>query len=97
MIRINDDYVITVDELCYTLKQDAHRMSVDKKTGKESPVYYYIGYYATLENALKGYIRLMIDKRLGSGNYNIREALDVIREERENLEKLIEKYTGASE
>lgn len=94
MIRIDKDYVIDVDEAQYTLKQDAHKMSMDKRTGQESPVYYVVGYYRNLENALRGYIRLQTDKRLKGGEYALREALDVIREEREKVERMITEYTG---
>ena len=94
MIRINEDYIIDVDEVQYTLKQDAHKTSIDKRTGQESPVYYVIGYYGNLENALRGYIRLQTNKRLKSGEYALREALDVIREEQERLERMITEYTG---
>ena len=94
MIRINEDYIIDVDEAQYTLKQDAHKTSIDKRTGAESPVYYVVGYYRNLENALRGYIRIQTDKRLKGGEYALREALDVIREEREKVERMIAEYTG---
>lgn len=92
MIRINEDYLIDCDEVQYILKQDLHK--TETKNGKESPVVKSLGYYSTLENALRGYIRMQTNKRLKGGEYALREALDVIREEREKVERMITEYTG---
>lgn len=67
MIRINDDYLIDCDEVQYILKQDLHK--TETKNGKESQVVKSLGYYSTLENALR-----------------------VIGEEREALERLLKRY-----
>ena len=52
MIHIKDDYYIDSDAYQFILKQDMHR--VDKE-GK--PVFDLIGYYATVEQALRGYMK----------------------------------------
>ena len=96
MVRINNDYLIECDEVQYILKQDKHKITVEKD-GRERPVMDVIGYYATLENALKGYADYMVRKRHAETEFTVYDALIVIREERKKLEELIAKHTGASE
>ena len=44
MIRVNNDYVIDADEMCYTVKIDKHKTYTDKN-GRASHVYDIKGYY----------------------------------------------------
>ena len=93
MIRINNDYLIDCDGLQYILKIDRHRKK--ERKGIESMVTDTIGYYGTLEGALEGYTDYMTRKRHAAAEMSIKDALTVIREERRNLENLIERYTEA--
>lgn len=52
MIRVNDDYVIKVDSMCYTSMRDRHKTD---KNG--SPVFDTIGYYSTLKQAVRGIVK----------------------------------------
>ena len=52
MIRVNDDYVIDVDSMCYTTKIDKHK--TDKKG---NPVYEVVGYYKDLDGAILAVIK----------------------------------------
>ena len=47
MIRVNDEYVIDVDSMCYTTKIDKHK--TDKKG---NPVYEVVGYFKDQINLL---------------------------------------------
>jgi hypothetical protein len=75
MIRVNDDYVIFVDQLNYTPCRDNH------KTDKEGkPTYKTVGYYSSLEQALKGIIRDMNVRAFEADAYSLQEALEVIKQ-----------------
>lgn len=91
MIRINEDYIIDCDEVQYILKQDRHKTETGKD-GKERPVMDNLGYYSTLENALRGYIGVLTRKRHASVEMSVYDALRVIGEEREALERLLKRY-----
>ena len=54
MIRVNDDYVIDVDSMCYTTKIDKHK--TDKKG---NPVYEVVGYYKDLDGAILAVVKSM--------------------------------------
>lgn len=90
MIRINEDYIIDCDEVQYILKQDLHK--TETKNGKESPVVKSLGFYSTLENALRGYIGILTRKRHATVEMSVYDALRVIGEEREALERLLKRY-----
>ena len=90
MIRINEDYIIDCDEVQYILKQDRHKTEIN--AGKERPVMDNLGYYSTLENALRGYIGVLTRKRHASVEMSVYDALRVIGEEREALERLLKRY-----
>lgn len=91
MIRINDDYLIDCDEVQYVLKQDTHKTETTKD-GDTRPVVKNLGYYSTLENALRGYIGILTRKRHSSVEMSVYDALRVIGEEREALERLLKRY-----
>lgn len=73
MVRIDENYVIDVDENCYTVKFDKHK--TDKK-GKA--VYDVCGYYSSLENAIKGVIKSMSTKALSEGIYTLEQAVQIV-------------------
>lgn len=74
MIRINDDYVIEVDELNYTLKQDMH-----KKDKEGNHVYKTYGYYNNLESAFKGAIEVQTKKSLANTEISLYDAVTCVR------------------
>jgi hypothetical protein len=75
MIRVNDDYVILVDTLNYTPCRDGRKMD---KAGK--PIYQAIGYFSTLEHALRGIIKDMNARAFEVGVYSLQEALEIIQQ-----------------
>lgn len=52
MIRINDDWVVDVDQYNYILKKDMHREEKSRDGKSMVPVYNAVGYYASLRKAL---------------------------------------------
>lgn len=75
MMRVNADYVILVDTLNYTPCRDDHKTD---KAGK--PVYKPIGYFSTLEQALRGIIKDMNGRAFEADVYSLQEALEVIQQ-----------------
>lgn len=75
MIRVNDDYVILVDTLNYTPCRD-----IRKTDKKGNPIYKNLGYYTTLEYALKRIIKDMNDRAFEADTYSLQEALEIIKQ-----------------
>ena len=84
MIRVNDDYVIDVDSMCYTTKIDKHK--TDKKG---NPVYEVVGYYKVLDGAILAVVKSMNRKELSEGVYELKEALEIIQASNEQFETLL--------
>ncbi len=84
MIRVNDDYVIDVDSMCYTTKIDKHK--TDKKG---NPVYEVVGYYKDLDGAILAVVKSMNRKELSEGVYELKEALEIIQASNEQFETLL--------
>ena len=84
MIRVNDDYVIDVDSMCYTTKIDKHK--TDKKG---NPVYEVVGYYKDLDGAILAVVKSMNRKELSDGVYELKEALEIIQASNEQFETLL--------
>lgn len=74
MIRINDDYVIDVDSLNYTVMRDYHKIDKDGKQILRAE-----GYYTTLEKALLAVREMLVKKSLGESEYTLESALTCVR------------------
>lgn len=83
MIRVNDDWVIDVDEYNYILKKDMHR-SRERRRKDGTPYieddYTVRGYFSTLDRALNRLGEEMVRERLKDGAHDLREATQAIRE-----------------
>ena len=75
MIRVNDDYVIEVDDMSYTIKQDMHRKQIDKKTNEEKDVYVSRGYFTSLAGALQRVKELIVANSLNNGEMSLEQAI----------------------
>jgi hypothetical protein len=75
MIRVNDDYYITVDPCNYILCRDKHK--TDKKG---NALYIVVGYYNNLEKALQGAVADMNRRAFIEGTYSLQEAIKVIQQ-----------------
>ena len=80
MIRVNDDWVIEVEPLCYTLKKDLHK-TVKAKDGKTMvPAYAVKSYHPSLRRALERLHEEIIRDRLKEADRTLAEACRAIRE-----------------
>lgn len=86
MVRVNEYYVIDVDERNYTVKLDKHK--TDKKG---NAVYDVCGYYGTIEGAIKGVINSMNSKSLADGIHTLEQALNIVATNNKQFEEMLEK------
>ena len=94
MIRVNEDYVIQVDSLNYTVMRDAHRKTTrtDKAGEKvEVDAYITVGYYSNFTGAIKGVINDMNTRTLSDGVHTLKEALDIVVENNNRFIELLNK------
>ena len=89
MIRVNNDYIVDVDDMNFIAKEDKHKTSTDKN-GITKNVYYTIGYYGTLEGALDGIRRDMIKKSLAEGEVSLKEAIEVINKANYEFKEILQ-------
>lgn len=87
MIRVNDDYVILVDEMNYAPARDRHRTVMSK--GKERAVYDIIGYASTLERAVKMILDRTTTEILTNGEISLADAVKEIREINSQFEEML--------
>ena len=93
MIRINDDWVIDVDQYNYILKKDLHIVRTRKnKDGSEAEEHGYkvAGYFSSLSGALRGFGEEIIRDKLKEPSRTLSEAVTAIRECQEEIRRLVE-------
>lgn len=84
MIRIDDDYYITVDSYNYIVCRDKHK--TDKKG---NDLYTVIGYYNNLYKALQGAVADMNRRAFTGGTYSLQEAIKVIQKSNSIFEDML--------
>lgn len=89
MIHINNEYYIDADVYSFVLKK-VH-FAKDKKTGEETRQDITIGYYATIEMTLKGYLKHKSREIVSKADFkNIKQYLDYIKELDKELKEILE-------
>ncbi len=97
MIRINDDWIVDVDDYQYILKQDMHRTTSRKQkngTVNDDEVYITRGYFGTLDKALERLGEEMVREKLKAGSPSLQEAVHTIRECRDEWKRLVKEVTA---
>ena len=89
MIRVNEDYVIEVDQYNYTVQFDLHKTRYDKKLDAELPVYKLVGHFTSLLGALQGVFKDMVRSELAKRDYALEDAIKIINSERIKFSKLM--------
>lgn len=82
MIKLFDDWVIIIDDYNYTL---ARYKGIRMKKGKEEPVYAQVSYFSSLESALNGFRRKLVREKLKASEFDLNEAIRVIKEINEKV------------
>ena len=89
MIKINDEYYIDTDTYSFVLKKVHY--AKDKKTGAETRQDISIGYYATIDIALKGYLKHRSRELVHNKDFkSIKEYLEYIKKLDKSLKEMLE-------
>ena len=88
MIKIDDHYIIEIDEYNYVLK----KIQKPKKERKsDEDVYRAVGYYRTLADAVSSYYKKTItDHLLDAGDMDLKEAVEKVAQISEEVTRTIE-------
>lgn len=82
MVKINNEYIVDIDERNYTLKRLTGRKTTreNKKTGETEEVdsCVIVGYYGDLAGAIKATIADMNRRDLRKGAHSLEEALNIV-------------------
>ena len=82
MIELENGYYINVDSMNHTL--------FTKQVSKEGNEYTVpVGYYTSIANALEAYYKISVAKKLETDTFTLKEAIEIMKSERERVEKLI--------
>jgi len=96
MIRVNDDYIIEIDNYNFTAKRDLHQARI-KKDGSTEDQFKTVGYYGDFSSAIRGIIRDMNIRELSDGVKTLEEALGIILKNNIRFEELLTKVLEVSE
>ena len=92
MIHIKDDWYIDVDEASYNLQQ--YTGVYTDKNGNEIKQWKNQTYHATLDRALWQYVTYKVRDALKDNDIEIKEAIQIIREELQKTREDISNITG---
>lgn len=84
MIELLDNYVLDVDDHCYTLKQDTGK--TDKRGNR---VYKTLGYFGDITGALNALAKELAREKHKHACTSLNEAVNAIRESNARVENLI--------
>lgn len=90
MVQIGDKYSVSADAYCYTLYRNT-------TTKKGKPVRSVLGYYGTLQKALKALFDIEAREIVGSGEKTLSQALYEVRQASCELAKVIEASVPGAE
>ena len=93
MIRVNEDWIIEVEPLCYTLKKDLHKTFKAKNGKTMVPAYKTIGYFSSPDKALNRLGEEIIRDKLSKPLKGLGEVAEAIREAREEWKELVRSVT----
>lgn len=95
MVKVNDDYIIEIDSLNYTVKRDEHKTKEEKVKDSDEvkivPVFTTVGYFYDLASSILGVIKDMNRRQLGEGTHELREAVNMVMNNNRHFEALLEK------
>lgn len=92
MIELLDNYVLDVDDHCYTLKQDTGKT---RKTGEK--IYRILGYFGNVTGALNALAKELAREKHKQGSHSLNEAINAIKEANARVENLIKTEIGEND
>lgn len=94
MIRVNDNWVISVDPMNYAPMKDLHRTKKEQqKDGTEIIIPVYgkpLGYYTSLAGAVKAIARADYKEALSGRETPLNEAIKIMQETVDRFERILE-------
>lgn len=91
MIILDEDYFITNDQCCWNLEK-YQVVKEGKNAGNK--VAKVVGYYASLERALKAYRDQLVKAGISGAVRSLEQAIEAIRDINDKVDKRIEDATG---
>lgn len=89
MIRLENGWVIVVDENVYVLKKFI-KWKTNKKTGEQEIVWSDGRFYSTLKQAIQGWIRVSTSELLSDKNLTLVDALKCVTEHLVHIESMLD-------
>lgn len=89
MIKINDKFCIDADENQFMLKELTTIQDKESKNFGEERIVT-LGYYTTLEGAIKGLEKILIRRAIRIKDFTIKTIVDEIRAVHEDIFKVLE-------
>lgn len=89
MIRVDENIIIEVDTFSYIAKADKHKQD---KNGVD--MFELIGYYSTLESALKGILRYKVARALDVKEFSLNEAIREVQRVKNEFGERIDEIIG---
>ena len=95
MVRVNDDYIIDVDPLNYTVRRDMHKTRIINTKEGETKLgtFVTVGYVGDLAGAIKLVIKDMNSRELGEDLHDLKSALAIVKRNNDSFEELLRKVT----
>ena len=91
MIRVDNDFVIEVDNYGFTARRDTHKTRFSKSENKEVPVYTLVGHYGSIASAVSGIVDYKIQTKLMDGVHELKDVVRLIKEEMRYFNELLAK------
>lgn len=88
MIKLIDGYGIKVSSGCYTIGKQS--MRTNKKTGEQTECFTEMGYYTTVQSALKGVRKHLHRDILDKFDGTLAEAIQIINEMETRFNSMLE-------
>ena len=97
MIKVNEKYLIDVDDYNYTVYENKPQQVVDKQTGKEHTRYPAIGYFGGLQKALLFIRDRMVRDELKNLEGTLEEALRVVNNITSDFQSVMDRILAEQE
>lgn len=97
MIKVNEKYLIDVDNYNYTVYENKPSTYFDKSKNKEATNYPVVGYYSSLYKALLGVRDRMVRDELKNLEGSLEEALRVVNNITSDFQSVMERILAEQE
>lgn len=89
MVHVIDNLYIDIDSCAFVVQEDSGKKILVR--GKEYVKWINSKYFTRFDTALEECVNIMVSRKLKRKTYELSEAISILREERKEIIKLIEK------